>query len=359
MFVQKKSICELEKCYSIAPFHQHGEPCFLVAAEKHAPCYLFDSLGNRLETVWTEPGGVMTMQQLPGHENQFLATHRFYSPNDSKQAKIVLATRRAENDWQIRTLIEAPFVHRFGILQRAGRTYLLVCCLKSGHDYKDDWTKPGKTFATLLPDAFDSFDAEHPLPLALLKENMGHNHGYSMYVEHGVQTGIVACDAGVFQFIPPENGCGDWEIRTLYDQPVSDAVLCDFDGDGEPELGCISPFHGDTLYICRKNSAGKYELVWQYPEKLEMLHASWVCALCGKPAWIVGHRKGARDLMVISYAAGQYQAQIIDHDCGCANAFHFIDLEGQDVIVGANRETNEIALYYVTRTEEKNNEQTI
>ena len=34
--------------------------------------------------------------------------------------------------------------------------------------------------------------------------------------------------------------------------------------------------------------------VWQHPEKLEMLHATWACTLCGKPVWIVGHRKGTR-----------------------------------------------------------------
>lgn len=128
MFVKKKSICELEKCYSIAPFQQNGEPRFLVAAEKHAPCYLFSENGEKLETVWTEPGGVMTMQQVPGREDQFLATHKFYSPNDSAEARIVIATRRGENGWQIRTLVEAPFVHRFGILQRNGKAYLLVCC---------------------------------------------------------------------------------------------------------------------------------------------------------------------------------------------------------------------------------------
>lgn len=353
MFVKKKSICELEKCYSIAPFQQNGEPRFLVAAEKHAPCYLFSENGEKLETVWTEPGGVMTMQQVPGREDQFLATHKFYSPNDSAEARIVIATRRGENDWQIRTLVEAPFVHRFGILQRNGKAYLLVCCLKSGHDYKDDWTKPGKTFAALLPDNLDGFDETHQLPLTLLKDGMCHNHGYSMYFDHGVQTGVVTCDEGVFQFIPPENEQAGWQIRQLYDQPVSDAVLCDFDGDGEPELGCISPFHGDELYVCKKNAAGQYEKVWQHPEKLEMLHATWACTLCGKPVWIVGHRKGARDLMLVSYENGAYQAQVIDHDCGSANAFKFSDRASRDVIVAANRETNEIALYYVSETEEK------
>lgn len=353
MYIQKKSICELEKCYSIAPFQRNGEPCFLVAAEKHAPCYLFNAYGVKLETVWTEPGGVMTMQQIPGREDQFLATHKFYSPNDSAEARIVLATRRGENNWQIRTLVEAPFVHRFGILERGGRQYLLVCCLKSGHAYKDDWTHPGKTFAALLPDDLDAVDAEHPLSLTLLKDQMCHNHGYSMYLDHGIQTGIVTCDDGVFQFIPPEDAQDTWKIVHLYDQPVSDAVLFDFDNDGEPELGCIGPFHGDKLFICKRDSAGKYRPIWQYPEPLEMLHATWACILCGKPVWIIGYRKGRRDLLALSYESGTYHTQVIDRDCGSANAFHFVDPDGRDVIVGANRETNEIALYYVSQTEEK------
>ena len=205
----------------------------------------------------------------------------------------------------------------------------------------------------MLPDNLDGFDETHQLPLTLLKDGMCHNHGYSMYFDHGVQTGVVTCDEGVFQFIPPENEQAGWQIRQLYDQPVSDAVLCDFDGDGEPELGCISPFHGDELYVCKKNAAGQYEKVWQHPEKLEMLHATWACTLCGKPVWIVGHRKGARDLMLVSYENGAYQAQVIDHDCGSANAFKFSDRASRDVIVVANRETNEIALYYVSETEEK------
>ena len=57
--------------------------------------------------------------------------------------------------------------------------------------------------------------------------------------------------------------------------------------------------------------------------------------------------------MLVSYENGAYQAQVIDHDCGSANAFKFSDRASRDVIVVANRETNEIALYYVSETEEK------
>lgn len=348
MKLTKKVADHLTKCYSIAPMEMDGTFRFLIAAEKHDPCYLFDEDGNRLETVWEGPGGVMTMVQAPGRSDQFLATHEFYSPNDSANARVVTATRRGKNDWQIQTLADAPFVHRFGVLERNGVHYLLVCCLKSGHAYKDDWTQPGAVYAAVLPDNLDGFDKDHQLELTKLKENMCHNHGYSAYEDHGVQTGIVTCDDGVFQFIPPETACGQWEIRKLYDQPVSDAVLCDFDEDGEPELGCISPFHGDELYICKKNADGVFEKVWQHPEKPEMLHATWACQMHGRPCWIVGHRKGERNLMIISFADGAYRAEVIDRDCGTANAFHFVNSRGEDVIVAANRETDEIALYTVT-----------
>ena len=38
----------------------NGNDYFLIAAEKSNRCILFDTNGNEKETVWTEPGGVMS-----------------------------------------------------------------------------------------------------------------------------------------------------------------------------------------------------------------------------------------------------------------------------------------------------------
>lgn len=112
-------------------------------------------------------------------DSVFLATHQFYSPNDSAQAKLVCA-RRTGTEWQINTIAELPFVHRFDLFQRNGVNYVLACTLKSRHEYKNDWRFPGKLLVGVLPE-----DPTQPLELNVLKEGMTHNHGYTRYEENG------------------------------------------------------------------------------------------------------------------------------------------------------------------------------
>jgi hypothetical protein len=350
MKVTKKVISNLNKCYSMTTLNYKGQPCFLVAAEKHDPCYLFSEDGTQLETVWTEPGGVMTMAQVPGSDGQFLATHQFYSPNDSKEAKIVIATPKGKDDWEIRTLCDAPFVHRFGILNRNGVNYLIVCCLKSGHEYKNDWRFPGACYGAVLPDDLSSFNQDNQLPLTVIKDGMLKNHGYSAIKVDGHDAAVVGCEQGTFLFNPPAAPGEDWEVQEVCSIPSSDSVLVDFDGDGKLELGCISPFHGASLTIYHLDDDGKYVPQWKYdrPEaETEMIHATWVCDLFGKPTWIVGWRKGTKNTIAITFEDGAYKTEFIDQNTGCANAMHFVNSKGENVIVGTNREIDEVAMYTV------------
>lgn len=345
MKVNKKVISNLTKCYSIAPLMYHGEQHILVAAEKHDPCYLFDRFGELVDTVWTEPGGVMTMVQVPGSDGQFLATHQFYSPNDSKEAKIVIATPVSKGNWEIRTLVNLPFVHRFDVVSRNGVNYLIACALKSGHEFKDDWSMPGKVFAAVLPDDLSGFSEDHQLELTVIKDNMLKNHGYYKVEDDGINTSVISCDNGVFQFIPPESPEESWEIKTLLETAASDAVLVDMDQDGEKELAIISPFHGEKISIYKKVN-GAFEEVYTFGEPAEFSHAIYGGTLLGKPAVIIGHRKGKRNLLLFTYntETGTYDTTVMDEDCGPANVFKYTR-DGEEVLISTNREIDEVAMY--------------
>ena len=335
MRYNKQIVHTLEKCYALSTLEKDGAPHLLVAAEKHDPCYLFDTAGNLVDTVWTEPGGVMTMVPVPGAEGTFLATHQFYSPNDSAEAKLVCARETAAG-WEITTVAELPFVHRFDIIPAHGVNYVLACTLKSGHEYKNDWRFPGKLWIGVLGE-----NPAAPLELSVLKEDLGHNHGYTRYVADGVISGIVSCDQGVFKVTPGQ----EWTVEQLTDRPASDGVLLDLNGDGQPELLTISPFHGDTMEIWQLED-GAYTPVYSYPDKLPFLHAIFGGTVYGRPTVYVGNREGDKLLLGFYYDAetGAYTAEEVDRGAGPANCMLFTR-DGHPALLAANRETNEIAIY--------------
>jgi hypothetical protein len=145
----------------------------------------------------------------------------------------------------------------------------------------------------------------------------------------------------------------DWTYEQVLNIPSSDSVLVDFDNDGVLELGCISPFHGNSLTIYHLDEYGNYVPQWKYdrPEsETEMLHATCTCTLFGKETWIVGWRKGTKNTIAITWdeEAKNYKTEFIDQNTGCANIMHFVNSDGKDVLVGANREIDEVALYTIT-----------
>ena len=126
------------------------------------------------------------------------------------------------------------------------------------------------------------------------------------------------------------------------------ALSMDLDGDGRKELAVLSPFHGDTFSIYQDRGEGFFK-VYECPDKMEFLHAVYGGPLCRIPRVVIGFRKGERNLVSFSYCreSGTYEREIIDRDCGPANVCHYM-VNQNDVIISANRETDEIAMYTVT-----------
>jgi hypothetical protein len=59
-------------------------------------------------------------------------------------------------------------------------------------------------------------------------------------------------------------------------------------------------------------------------------------------------RKGTKSTIAITWEDGAYRTEFIDKNTGCANLMHFVNAAGQDVLVGTNREIDEVAMYTIT-----------
>ena len=348
MKAEKKVIAKLNKCYSIAPLFFKGKEHFLVAAEKVDECRLFDLDGNQEDVIWSEPGGVMSMVQLPGSDGWFLATHKFYSPNDAKEAKIILAYPDDKMGWKVVTVAELPFVHRFDIISCGEKLYLIACTIKSDHAFKDDWSSPGKVYAAELPKNLEDLCKGNLLDLKVIMDNMTKNHGYCRIEEDRRMGSLISSERGIFKVFPPKADNEGWEIHQLTNEPASDAVQFDFDGDGEEELGVIAPFHGNKIQIYKK-SEEVYKLVYEYEGNPEFSHAIWGGMICGRPVFVVGYRKADRCLLGFTWLPDQktYRPFVIDKDCGPANVWHYVK-DGKDILISTNREIDEIAMYTIT-----------
>jgi len=346
MRATKRVIGQLEKCYALGRFAYDGAEHLVVAAEKHNPCYTFDLDGNMADTLWEGPGGVMTVAQVPG-KPILLATQAFYSPNDSAEAKIVYV-RKVEGAWRSEILCDLPFVHRFGVLHRGGRHYLIACTLKSAHAFKNDWTCPGRIWVAPLPEDVTVYNQAHPLRLEPLVSGLTRNHGFAIAEADGSTFALVGSDNGVLKVTPPAEPDGDWQTEQLLDSPTSDVLYLDFDDDGERELLVLSPFHGDTLTIYKKRD-GRFEPVYHHDKKLPFLHAIWGAEIGGRVCGFIGNREDTRDLIAIYWDAdaGKYVYDLLDQGAGAANVMAFRN-GSTDCLLAANRETNEIAIYELT-----------
>lgn len=345
MKVQKRVIGNLEKCYSLAEFDYDGKKHLLVAAEKKDEIDVFTYDGQKVDTLYGGDGGVMTMQQYP-EKPILLATQKFYSPNNSAEAKIIYFIN-VNGKWEHRVLCEAPFVHRFGILERDGDKYLIVCTLKSAHAFKNDWTCPGRVWVARLPEDITQYDENHLLELKPLISGLFKNHGFMGGREKDYDFAVVGTENGIYKVVPPEKE-GEWVYEKLLDIPASDMLYLDFDGDGERELLVLSPFHGDTLSLWKK-AEGEYKKVYEYPGKLPFIHAVWGEKVDGKVYGFVGCRDGERELKVVfrNEEKGIWETCEVDRGAGAANVMFYKDGD-KNRLLAANRETDEIAVYTLT-----------
>lgn len=350
MKVDKRVLTTMNRCYAANHIVVDGEVRVLLATEGEGPCLAWGGPDfTRQHTVWDGPGGTMTIVPIAGTNGEFLAVQKFFKMFQWDQAKIVHVRPLAGDAYEVRDLLGLPYIHRFDLLPAQGRLWFLGCTLATHKETKEDWSHPGQVWA-------GEFTPGAALQPTLLHDGLTRNHGFSRLRLGGTGpgdatrvVGLVTGEEGAFEITPPQSPGAAWQVRPFMDWPISDIAAIDIDGDGELEFATIEPFHGSHFRVY-KRLGGRWERIFEHPEVSDFYHVVVGTTLRGRPVFVGGCRRGRQQLFYVqarSTAPLELEAVVIDEGVGPANV-HVLHEPERDVIVAANREKAEAALYFVT-----------
>ena len=343
MRIEKRFLTEMNRCYSASSIVVDGQTRILLATEGEGPCLAWSGADyDSVDTVWDGPGGTMSMVPIPGSNGEFLAVQKFFKMFQWEEAKVVHVRPLATGGYAVRDILQLPYIHRFDLLTVGERHYFIGCTLATTKDSKEDWSNPGKIWV-------GEFRGDGALEVSVLKDGLSKNHGYSRLTHKGKTSSLVTCEQGAFEVTPPQSPGADWTVRQFMDWPISDISAIDIDGDGELEFATIEPFHGSYFRVY-KQIDGKFQKVFEHPEVSEFYHVVVGSTLAGVPVFIGGCRRGKQQLFYIRASRSaplELQVEVIEEGVGPSN-IHVLHEAGRDIIVAANREKAEAALYFVT-----------
>lgn len=328
----KQHLGYLPYCYAVSNMVIDGEEIHLFAPDDIGPCIAIHAKTLKPVRVWEAPSGTMSIVPLEGRNGEFLASQRFLPGFRARSAEIV-HMRYRDGQWERLPWLKLPYVHRFDIIEHAGRTWFLGCILSGTEREHADWSNPGRLIVAQL-----GRDMQPPERFVTIAEGMHRNHGYCRTTLGDEEWILTACDEGVFRVVPPEDDRQPWKTIRLMDAPASDVAVCDLDGDGKPELVVISPFHGDEVGIYREDG-GAYACAFRVKHNSAFLHAIWAGTLNGQNVALIGGRGGDRETLSIQWKDGAYCTSVIEKGYGASNLF----VVGSRVLM-ANREAGECAM---------------
>ena len=343
MHIERRFLAGMNRCYAATHIDVDGQTRILLATEGEGPCLAWvgpDHEGPH--TVWAGPGGTMSMVPIPGTNGEFLAVQKFFRMFEWEEAKLVHVKPAGDGSYRVTDALHLPYIHRFDLLPVRDRLYFIGCTLATRKASREDWSSPGKIFV-------GEYRGPGPLQVSVLKDGLTQNHGYSRLERDGRVSSLVTCREGAYEVTPPQRAGAAWGVQQFMDWPISDIAAIDIDGDGELEFATIEPFHGSYFRVY-KSVAGTYLKVYEHPEVSEFYHVVTGTTLAGKPVFVGGCRRGRQQLFYVQARQQEplvLQAEVIDEGVGPSNV-HVMHEPGRDIIVSANREKAEAALYIVT-----------
>lgn len=330
---------DMPGCYSAGMLWEGDGEKAVFASEKEGDGPI---ISLELETLQTDmlsaqPGGCMNVVPLPGEEGSFLAIQKFYPVFRSEEAVIVWGWK-TEDGYSCKEVQTLPFVHRIEIIHIDTSDFLIAASLCGGKRYTDDWESPGSIYIGRI-----DYKNRSVIEFKEICGGIYKNHGLTKIRESDQNGLLISAQCGVFLLTPPKEDKGEWIRTMVIDSPSSDAAVADIDGDGQYEMGVISPFHGGTFQIYKK-IGNSWKIVYELPGKHAFGHAIWGGNLDGKECFLVGFRDKGMELYVITMEDEVYRADLVDTGAGPSNVT-VVHGNRADYICAANRQSDRCTVY--------------
>ncbi len=339
MNVEKKILADIERCYTTSIVNINNEKSIVFGSDGK------NTSGDRFygknfeenEKVWENLGGTMSIKQIPGRENELLVLQDFYLGDSPSNSKVVWY-KYVGGKWEAKDLIHLPFTHRMDVLEIDNEIVVILATVSDFKSNKEDWTIPGSVYAFSLDSTF--YDLTTVVKKKILG-NIHYNHGY--YRDN--KDIYIAGFEGVFHLQIQSSDMNQWLFEKIYDNPTSDLIISDLDGDGINEMVVINEFHGDEFSVLKWDKE-KFLKVFSYSEGCEIVHGLTTIQYKNAPAVVIGVRKGLGQLLLLHFDGGKFMIDIIDSGRGPINLATVSDGE-REYIVAANHTTHTAMLYRI------------
>ena len=344
MQIQKTILATLDMVYAIGSIELDGNTHFLAATEATGPCLLFSPPDWTVSTVLDGPGGVMSLVPIPGRNGAFLAIQEFFPIFDSETAGIAYVEIGEDKTkpWKNQRILDLPFIHRLETVKGHHSTYMVAATLCGGKDYTDDWSRPGAVYVGSVPE-----DPRGQWSLRPVLEGITKNHGMHISNIQEKQIILISGQEGLFSLEVPDSPEESWQSEQLLCHEISDLYVGDIDGDGQPEIVTIEPFHGNSLVVYRL-SGQSLQPICSWP--LDFGHVVWAGNILGEPAILAGNRGGEKELTLLRFrSSGQAMLEptVLDRGVG-PTQIAVVNEKSRDLIISANHGIGEVALYEMT-----------
>lgn len=334
--LRKQVIFKIKNVYTANAFVDGSRWLVGAGSETEPVVQLYDLASGKVEHLDSCPGGMMSLVPVPGRPGNLVSVMGLFPPFIGKDAGLFLHQKR-EDRWISSRALDLPFAHRCEFLPSLGKNILIAASVSKFKENPGDWSKPGELYALSLEG-----DPSGPWKADVIDSSLFRNHGMGRYMVDGHECLCVSGEQGIFSIELSPGGIP--ELKSLFEKEVSEMTFIDMDGDGQSELICIEPFHGNVLNIY-KRVRGAWKLKFTAP--LSFGHGLSSGFFNGDPVVIVGNRRGSANLEMFTVSnidKGIVKLTVIEEDAGPTQTQVF-SFGKRDYILSANQKMNEVALY--------------